>query len=177
MSYRGGSKLWSNRYHFNGGVPGTTPAWTTLADAVVAAEKTCLAAAERPVTITEAAGYVAGSEVAVFSKVYSVVGTLTSGGSQCPGECAALVRFNTAARSTKNHPIYAFNYYHGVENYGDTTPDELAHNAKTALETYATAWITGFSDGTHTLVRATPQGAGATSRVVAVYITHRDFPR
>jgi hypothetical protein len=48
---------------------------------------------------------------------------------------------------------------------------------KTALTTYATAWVSGFSDGTNLMVRCGPQGQLATGVLVATYITHRDFPR
>lgn len=181
MPYRGGVKLYSNRYHFNGGTPATTGEWTALSDAVVTAEKAIhpSGSPSAPVVqIVETVGYAAGSEVGVFQKAYSTNGTLaTAGLVYCPGECAALVKFLTAARSTKNHPIYAFNYYHCISSNGVGAEDNLRTAIKTAMETYATAWITGFSDGTHTLVRATPNGAGCTSRVVSPLITHRDFPK
>jgi len=46
---------------------------------------------------------------------------------------------------------------------------------KTLLETYATAWISGFSDGANTYNRAGPNGAAAVARTVSGFLTHRDF--
>jgi hypothetical protein len=144
-------------------------------DAVTAAEKACLLGA---VTIVEAVGYGAGSDVPVSSKTYSVAGTCApSSGSICPGEVVMLERWSTNARSTKNHPIYLFNYFHSVVvGTSPTTCDLLHATQKTALGTYAAAWISGFSDGSNTLVRASPQGAAATGHFEEEYVTHRDFP-
>jgi hypothetical protein len=176
FTYRDVPRLWSNRYHFNGGTPADNTHWTTLADAIVTAEK---AIYTNRTTIVKAVGYAAGSDVPVFSKDYTTVGTATFGNSTAaPGDVAALVRYSTAARTPKNHPVYLFNYYHGVgwDNV-EGVPDELGADTKTAMGTYATSWITGFSDGTLTLVRAGPNGATATGSLVEDFLTHRDFPR
>lgn len=181
MQIAGKTRTWSNRYHFNGGVPADTAAWTTLSDAVVTAEKAILASGSPSgptVTIVRTDGFNAGSEVAVFTKTYTTVGTHSLGGvTGCPEDCAVVIRWSTAARSTKNHPIYAFSYYHGIASGGVGAEDTIPSAWVTLLQTYGTAWITGFSDGAHTLVRATPAGHGCTSRTVTGAITHRDFPK
>lgn len=176
MAFKGGTRLFSNRYHFNGGTPADDTHWHTLFDNIVTAEKAIHSGA---VTIVECLGYAAGSDVPVSTKTYSTTGTCSIGGSSsgAPGECAALVRWSTAAKSTKNHPIYLFSYYHRINvlNTGSDA-DPLETNQKTAMGTYATAWITGFSDGSITAVRASPQGHVATGSLVEEYVTHRDFP-
>jgi hypothetical protein len=176
INFKGGTRQWSNRYHFNGGTPSDTAHWITLFDNIVNAEKL---AHTSWTTIVSAVGYNAGSEVPVASKAYTTLGTAATvgGNTIAPGEVVALVRYSTAARTTKNHPIYLFNYYHGVFIHTvSNSSDLLDANQKTLFQTYATAWITGFSDGTITAVRASPQGAAATGSLVEEYVTHRDFP-
>lgn len=176
MQFKGGNRLWSNRYHFIGGTPADDTHWHTLFDAVTTAEKACT---NSNITIVSATGYAAGSDVPVSTKVYSLAGTLVTVGGNTPasGETAALVRYTTSARTTKNHPIYCFNYYHGaVLHTSGTSADLLDLNMKTALTAYGTAWITGFSDGTITAKRSTPNAAAATGVATEEYVTHRDFP-
>lgn len=174
FTYKGTTQRWSNRYHFNGGVPADNTAWNTLFDAIVDAEKSAIGSDSE---IVEAVGYLAGATVAAHSKTYITPGEFTGGeGSRAPGDCAALVRYPTAARTSKNHPIYLFNYYHDVTiDIGDR--DAVSSAYISALEDYADLWLAGFSDGTHTCVRAGPNGADATARAVNPFITHRDFPR
>jgi hypothetical protein len=174
--FKGGSRVWSNRYHFVGGTPVDTAHWNTLFDAVTAAEKVIHNGAT---IIIEAVGYGAGSEVPIASKTYSLAGTHSPTGSfiPTPGEAVALVRYSTNARSVKNHPIYCFNYYHGAYVGNTTTTcDTLWAQTRTAMQTYATAWITGFSDGTITAQRSSPKGSIAVGSIVEEYVTHRDFP-
>ena len=176
FAFKGGTRQWSNRYHFNGGTPADSTHWNTLFDAITAAEKLVHLA---PITIVNAIGYAAGSEVPVASKTYSLAGTYggAAGNTQGPGECAALIRWSTAARSVKNHPIYCFAYMHGAQHgTGAGVTDVLNTAQKTLYQTYATAWLTGFSDGTITATRATPQGHGCTGQICEEYVTHRDFP-
>jgi hypothetical protein len=124
-------------------------------------------------------GYAAGSDVPVASKVYSLPGTLTfaANDTTSPLEVAGLCRYSTAERTTKNHPIYLFSYWHGAgvdstAAYGE----KLSTNQRTAMQSYSAEWISGFSDGSITAVRAGPNGQLALGSIIEEYVTHRDFP-
>jgi hypothetical protein len=129
--------------------------------------------------IIETVGYAAGSEIPVFTKTYTTQGTATfTSSSPTPGDTAALIRYSTADRSSKNHPIYLFNYYHAACYQNTLTADDLSTAQKAAMSTYATAWITGFSDGAVTHKRCRPNSSSlATGAVVEPLLTHRDLPR
>lgn len=176
FTYRGAPKQWSNRYFFTNDAPTDSTKWTTLSDAVVNAEK-AIYKNEVGFKIAETVGYEAGSEIPVWSKTYTTTGTLTLTSYQVmPGDVAAMIRYSTADRSAKNHPIYLYNWYHAVNCSLSGPFDDLIAAQKTAMGTYASSWITGFSDGTVTHARCGPYGHVATGQLVNAYLRHRDFP-
>lgn len=174
FTFQGSARLFSNRYHFAGGTPADLAHWYALMDAVVAAEKAIFAS---DVQIVEAIGYSATSTIAVATQTYATNGTLTTSGNRTPGDTAVLQRYATAARTSKGHPVYLFNYYHGARSSTTVNVDTIDGSQKTAMDTYAAAWLTGFSDGTNTYTRAGPNGAAATAHLTHLLLTHRDFPR
>ncbi len=176
MPYRGGTVLWSNRYHFAGNLSPTDAQWSTIRLGVTGVEIACYTSR---VTIVEAVGYDPGSEVPVWSTALSANGTLSPGGSSvdCPGDVACLMKLTTDARSTKNHPIYLFSYYHDAW-HSSATVDTIDAQQKTNLEALGTKFVDGsWTDGTNTLHRCGPYGAVAQARIVSPLLTHRDFPR
>jgi hypothetical protein len=173
FTYRGSTKLWSNRYHLSASVSSGNR--TAAVDAVADAEQAIYAG---NVEIVSGEYLVAGSDVPVVTQTYTKTGTLSaSDGDVVPGDCAAVVRYSTTQRSSKNHPIYLFNYYHGAWVAAGGT-DTLLAAQSSAMATYGGSWVSpGFSDGTNSYVRAGPNGATAVGVIVESYVTHRDLPR
>jgi hypothetical protein len=181
FTYRGATRQFSNRYHFEGDLPTNPTQWEALADNITASEKTCY---PDSTSIIQATGFDAGTASAtnphgdaVFTKTYALVGTFTpaTGEREAPGDCVALLRYSTPARSSKNHPVYLFNYFHGVI-IDNSVVDALSPTQKAKWELYGAAWVTGFSDGSTNRERCGPRGAVATARTVDPYVRHRDFP-
>lgn len=180
FTYRGALRSFSNRYHFGTYTVPDSAHWTTLSDAIVTAEKAIYCSlANGGAKIIETIGYNPGSEIPVFTKAYTTDGTCpTTTFGTFTGDSAAVVRYSTPDRSTKNHPIYCFNYYHAFGDGGSQAlRDNVGATQLAALTTYATAWITGFSDGTTTVHRSRPSGDLCTGVFVNPLLTHRDLPR
>lgn len=129
--------------------------------------------------IVQAVGYAGGSEIPVFTKNYATNGSgAFTAWSPVPGDCAAIARYSTPDRSSKNHPIYCFNYFHGVSAVaGAGSQDTLHAQQLSAISFYSGQWLSGHSDGTNTYKRSRPNGNTVTGYITEPLISHRDLPR
>lgn len=172
--YRGSGEEWSNRYHFDGGAPEDETKWLALDVAVRAAEKLILL---NNCTIVRSIGYAEDDTPAVFERTASTVGTINPIADHlAPGDCCTWIRYTTARRDARGHPVYLRNYYHNAY-YEGANADLPTASLLTAMGTYASSWVAGFSDGTVTHKRTGPDSLGATGHSVSPWISRRKLKR
>jgi hypothetical protein len=170
FTYRGQAQRFSNRYYLTGAAPADSAAWTTLVAGIKVLEQNLLGDSAY---FKEAHGYLPGSEVAVHTEVMTGQGAIT-GGTKVPGDCAMVARWATSKRSTKNHTVYVFSYYHDVRSAG-APADNVYDPQLTAARTNLDLLHTGVTIGGVVRKRCTPDGAAAIGCAVNGFIGHRDF--
>ena len=164
---------WSNRWFFTGAA--LTLAQFNALVALLEAEYILIL----PTTssIIEYTQYDPGSDVPVRTSSVSVAGTLATTGRQfCPSDAVTMLRFSTSQRTSKNHPIYLFKYFHAVMIDTSGDGDHQATTQNSRVTAFGTDVVAGFSDGTSTRHVTGPYGAVAIGFVNDGYIHHRDFP-
>lgn len=184
FSYRGAAEEFSNTYHMDGTTPASSASWKTLADAIIAAEKSLYPSTT---TIIRAMGHKAGVKAAAFFYDYaahsaSVAGTASapSASVPMPGDSALWIRWATDQLTSRGKPIYLRSYYHSLwQGNVASTCDNNPATQKTIMETYGASWITGFTDGASVVHhRAGPNGAiGLTPATGSTYVTTRTLER
>lgn len=174
FSYQGNTKVWSQLWHFTGGSWQDQTHFNALSDALWNQVKTVTCSR---VTLVSSTGYNPGSFLPVYTKSYSAAGTYTdTSNPQAHGEACMLWRFTTDQRSTKNHPIYLYKWFHGTQSDGSTSPDTLRAGIHSSAAPPIAAILAGLSDGTLTRIYAGPRGAVAQSGTCNTLLHVREFP-
>lgn len=172
--YRGGTKTWSQLWHFTGPDWANAGQFTTLRTALLGQITGLLPSDTHAVSAT---AYNAGSSVPVFTDTFSTAGSSTaSGGVVTPLEDCALVKFTTTQRTTKNHPIYLFKWFRAVRAGGAGAAETLDSGLKGNINSNMGTILAGLSDGTNTRQYCGPFGAVAQTRIVETYVHAREFP-
>jgi hypothetical protein len=180
FTYREVARQFSNRYHIGVNFPQTPAAWKTLIDNVAGAETDLFPPlANGGAKIVAGYGLGPNSNIPVHEETYNYDGVLAHDTwSPSPGDAAAIVKYTTPDRSIRNHPIYLWSYYHAVGAQPGVDGDKLNTVQHAAIQAYANAWLTGFSDGSTTYRRSRPNnGTIATAATCELDISHRDLPR
>lgn len=175
FGWRGTTKLWSQLYHFDGPTSWASQAqFDTCVVALWNIIKICIPSR---VTLVEATAYNAGSFLPVYTHTFGATGTYTdSANPQAAGEMCMLWKMTTDQRSTKNHPIYLFKWFHGMQSEGATSPDTLRAGIQSTAAGQLTSLLAGINDGTNTRKYCGPRGAVAQSGSVNTLLHAREFP-
>lgn len=174
FSWRGNTKTFSQLWHFTQGSWQDQTHFNAASDALwnLIKQNTCAR-----VTLASTVGYNPGSFLPVFSKSYGAAGTYTdTSNPQAQGEACMLWRFTTTQRTTKNHPIYLYKWFHGTQTDGATSPDTLRTGIASTAASVITALLSGISDGTLTRMYCGPFGAVAQAGTVNPKLHIREFP-
>src|SRR5690242_2681345 len=122
ISRKGESRAWSTSFHLDPAVPDLTT-FEDLADWLAEGFRESLYS---DVEITGASYYPPGADIPTHSKPFSITGGRAhSDDTQLSSDTVALWRWPTTARTSKNHPIYLFNYVHGARGRTGTAGDLL----------------------------------------------------
>lgn len=172
--YRGGTKHWSQLWHFTGPDWASSAQFNTLVDALVAQLQGLISS---ETSIISATGYNSGSSLPVYTYTHTWTGTSTATNStKMPLEGCALIKFTTTQRSSKNHPIYLFKWLHAVYAAGASTPETLLTGLRSNILSNMSTVLAGLSDGTNTRQYCGPFGAVAQTRDVNTSVHMREFP-
>lgn len=175
FSWRGNTKQWGQLYHFDGPTSWADQThFDTFATNLWNSVKVSLPAR---VTCTTMTAYNAGSFLPVYTHAISANGGYTdTTNPQASGEMCMLWRFTTDQRTSKNHPIYLFKWWHGMQTDGATSPDTLRGGIHSTASSPVADLIAGYSDGTNTRIYCGPRGAVAQAGTVNTLLYAREFP-
>lgn len=175
FSWRGASHSWGQLYHFDG--PTSWADQTHFDTFAVNLWNQIKQPLPARVTCNDMTAYNAGSFLPVFNHTIAAAGGYTdTSNPQAAGELCMLWRFTTDQRTTKNHPIYLFKWFHGMQTDGATSPDSLRAGIVATAATPISSLLSGISDGTNSRKYCGPRGAVALSGTCYSTLHAREFP-
>lgn len=181
FQYRGNDEEWTNTYFFTGDTPASPASWKTLADNVIASEKTLYIATTE---VVRAIGHEAGQSVAVWSYDYlanseAVPGTYAATGAVADsGDTANWIRWSTDQLTSRGKPIYLRSYFHPAFHSSTAGPDATATSWQTAAQAFGDDWVDGFLDGDgQERHRAGPHGVVGLVATPSQFTTTRTLKR
>lgn len=174
-TYKGGVKTWSTRVYWSVAVNPTDAVWDALAAGLDPYVKAFITPRSTHKGYT---CYDIGSDVPVRQIDRNVVGTFDPTTPQWnPLEVSILARYSTTQRTTKNHPIYLFQYLRdGMTQPGQADRELVNTDQKEDVRQFVQKLVDGFVIGGSTYKKSSRYGAVAQSVIVEQYLTHRDFP-
>ncbi len=172
--YKGGTKVWSTTCHVTGGDWQDLTHFTTFGNNVWAE---WISTTATRTTLLDFTAYNGGSDLPVYTVTKNAAGTYNPSTNYfAPLESCILMKYTTDQRTSKNHPIYLFNYIHDITLQSQAASETPESSLLAAWITRTHDFVAGYSDGTLTRKRAGPNGAVAQSGTCLSYLTHRDFP-
>jgi hypothetical protein len=175
FTYDTADEEWTNTYHFDGGDPADDAEWKSIADAIIAQEKTLH---HSECEIVRALGHDAGVAVHAWAYDYAagsgaVAGTRATAQAM-PGDVAAWIRWTTTQLTSTGKPIYLRSYYHGGPA-GTGNGDALGTSYKALLQAFGDFMLDFLGDDSRH--RAGPNGAVGQVAQAGTYYTTRTLKR
>lgn len=178
------AELWSNSYHFSGGVPADAAAWSALALAVWAVEGRFINAGTIITHLVHGYGYPTGAPPAGWSGDYTGGGTnpgmdpvggglANSSFTSAPLEACAMLRFQCGISTSTGKPRYIMKYIHDVPNH-DLGPTQLGGVTANGTAAINSLWNGSLPGG---VVLCAPNGDHATQGHMDPYYRNHQIKR
>jgi hypothetical protein len=89
-----------------------------------------------------------------------------------------VLRQATTKKSTKNHTVYCFSYFHlAMYLLTGSLADTLLTAQRTNITNFGNSLVAGVTIAGRTYKRTTPDGHLVTGAATEAFVGHRDFPR
>jgi hypothetical protein len=175
---KGTHELVTNRFYLRGAAGGETPAdesvWRAIANNMVSDLADCLSPNAR---IKFAQCFSHSPQILLHDFTYDAPGAhaIPMHSLDEPGFVCQLMKWRTTARTSNNHPIYLFNFIHGILTDPVTPEVSACASAVDEFGGFLTDGSTHYSFGGVDWVKCGPNGASAVEYLPSTYVTSHDL--